>query len=209
MSSRSSPQAHRPPIQPLQARIVMSTNNLPLSERVASLSRDQFIHGERWRETLAVIIGKCLRHVESCSIRRNDCIGLNFNLAILRFASFCTIFFTQREISTARDGHLLRDVCGSRGVFANLLPIIFQSLYHKFTNSRPPHSNRVIVLRRYCREMKYSPVLTNILPLSSRGSPDSSNRSSLRGLVAIHAGEEIVVPKRIARISQSSPFFTI
>ena len=44
------------------------------------------------------------------------------------------------------------------------------------------------------REMKYSPVLTNpILPLSSRGSPESSNRSSLRGLIAIHAGE--LVPK--------------
>jgi hypothetical protein len=51
------------------------------------------------------------------------------------------------------------------------------------------------------REMKYSPVLTNILPLSSRGSPESSNRSSLRGLIAIHAGKESLFRKRIARIS--------
>ena len=56
------------------------------------------------------------------------------------------------------------------------------------------------------REMKYSPVLTNpILPLSSRGSPESSNRSSLRGLIAIHAGKELVSQNALLTY-QSSPF---
>ncbi len=56
---------------------------------------------------------------------------------------------------------------------------------HKLTS--PPQQSRSF----FCDgiKMKYSPVMTNILPLSNRGSPDSSNRSSLRGLVAIHAGE--------------------
>jgi hypothetical protein len=56
------------------------------------------------------------------------------------------------------------------------------------------------------REMKYSPVLTNpILPLMSKGSPESSNRSSLRGLIAIHAGKEIVPKTHCSHINRHPP----